>query len=68
MTFSSAPYATVGGGFKNVASGHSTTIGGGYGNTNTARFATVGGGFQNRAAGQVRDVAEAGTPQNAGGD
>ncbi len=48
---STAPYATIGGGWYNTASGHYATIGGGYNNAASGEDATVGGGQYNTASG-----------------
>ena len=45
------PWATVGGGARNVASGRSSTIGGGYNNRADGETSTVAGGFLNTAVG-----------------
>jgi len=46
------PYATVGGGCRNTASGaYCATVGGGIGNTANGGYATVGGGYLNTASG-----------------
>lgn len=45
------PYATVAGGYGNVASGSYATVAGGYGNGAAATQATVGGGVHNSATG-----------------
>lgn len=45
------PFATVGGGRENTASGGSSTVGGGIGNTASGSFSTVGGGNSNTASG-----------------
>ncbi|MCL6465253.1 MAG: tail fiber domain-containing protein [candidate division WOR-3 bacterium] len=44
-------YCTVGGGYRNTASGNSTTVAGGYRNAASYTNATVGGGYQNTASG-----------------
>jgi trimeric autotransporter adhesin len=64
---SDAPYASVGGGKSNRASGRASTIGGGEYNTATARDATVGGGYQNSATGQDATIA-GGRGNTAGGE
>jgi hypothetical protein len=46
-----ASYATVGGGFNNVASGWAAAISGGRSNTASHSYATVGGGENNQASG-----------------
>jgi len=46
-----APFATVGGGAGNIASGISSTIGGGAENRASNNDTTVAGGYQNTAAG-----------------
>jgi hypothetical protein len=46
-----APFATVGGGSGNIASGISSTIGGGAENRASNNDTTVAGGYQNTAAG-----------------
>src|SRR5713101_4463086 len=46
----SGSFGTVGGGYGNTASGHSSsTVGGGYGNTASSSYSTVGGGEYNTA-------------------
>jgi len=44
------PFATVGGGWLNAASSHSSTIGGGYSNQASAPYCAVGGGRNNSAS------------------
>ncbi len=44
-----APYATIGGGWRNTASGGRATISGGEKNTASGYLATIGGGFNNIA-------------------
>lgn len=46
-------HCTVGGGYKNTASGDSSTAGGGYNNTASGGYSTVGGGRSNTAGGIV---------------
>jgi len=48
---SNATYATVGGGYRNLASGDGATVSGGYYNTASGSDATVGGGANNSASG-----------------
>ena len=48
---SAQPYATVGGGTENTASGHAATVGGGQDNLASGRGATVPGGELNEALG-----------------
>ena len=62
-----APYATVGGGQSNVASGTRSTVSGGSGNTASGYSATVGGGFGNTASGFLATVA-GGQSNTAAGD
>src|SRR5713101_5842387 len=46
----SGSFGSVGGGYGNTASGHSSsTVGGGYGNTASSSYSTVGGGEYNTA-------------------
>jgi hypothetical protein len=52
-----APYATVGGGSSNTASGSYATVGGGAGNTASSQYATVGGGYGNTASALAATVA-----------
>jgi hypothetical protein len=53
----SGAYATVGGGSGNTASGGTTaTVGGGSGNTASGDGATVGGGWNNTASGYIATV------------
>jgi hypothetical protein len=44
------PYATVGGGRDNVASGEDATVGGGWGNRAAGWYATISGGHSNTAS------------------
>lgn len=46
---SDAPYATVGGGYFNAATGIAALVGGGSSSSATANYATVGGGVGNEA-------------------
>jgi hypothetical protein len=48
--------ATVGGGYRNTASGSDATVGGGYHNTADTSYATVGGGSSNEATGRFATV------------
>ena len=50
-TTNDRPYATVGGGYFNIASGTSATVGGGSINIASGSVATVGGGENNTATG-----------------
>ena len=50
-TTDDTPYATVGGGVQNTASGYIATVGGGENNTASGFIATVGGGKSNTASG-----------------
>jgi hypothetical protein len=50
------PYATVGGGQDNTASGEEATVGGGYSNQANAEKATVAGGWDNTASGEEATV------------
>jgi hypothetical protein len=50
------PYATVGGGAGNIASGYASTVGGGTTNTASGHRSTVGGGMDNRAGGHRSTV------------
>ncbi|OFW36251.1 MAG: hypothetical protein A3J28_05125 [Acidobacteria bacterium RIFCSPLOWO2_12_FULL_60_22] len=49
-------YATVAGGFANIAIGQYATLGGGFQNVASGQFATVGGGIENTASGQKATV------------
>ena len=51
-----SPFATVGGGQSNTASGNSSTVGGGEANTASGSNSTVGGGFSNAASGILSTV------------
>jgi len=53
---SNRPYATVGGGFRNTASGYAAAVGGGYQNTASSYIAAVGGGYQNTASGAYATI------------
>ncbi len=53
---SDASYATVGGGWSNVASEESTTVGGGWDNVASGYIATVGGGYSNDGSGSYATV------------
>lgn len=59
-------YATVGGGSSNTASGLKTTIGGGESNNSTGQHTTIGGGLNNSAASSFATVA-GGATNNASG-
>jgi hypothetical protein len=48
--------ATVGGGWRNTASGADATVGGGFINAASGEEATVGGGFVNAASGETATV------------
>lgn len=61
------PYATVGGGNRNVASGTYSTVAGGWGNAALGFESAIGGGGGNVAAGQASLVA-GGDGNCAGGD
>jgi hypothetical protein len=61
-----AAYATVSGGFQNVAEGSASTVGGGAGNLASALTATVGGG-QTNSAGAFGGTVAGGTQNNASG-
>ena len=50
-------WATVGGGFTNVASGHESTVAGGFGNLANGFGATIAGGENNTASGGYGTVA-----------
>jgi hypothetical protein len=50
------PYATVGGGYDNVAAEQGATVGGGETNVASGRYATVGGGETNAASGGYATV------------
>jgi hypothetical protein len=60
-------FATVGGGFNNIASGYSSTVGGGGANMATGNWSAVGGGSVNRAYGHRSTVA-GGADNVAAGD
>ncbi|MDW8479861.1 MAG: tail fiber domain-containing protein [Xanthomonadales bacterium] len=62
-TVSDTPFATVGGGFLNTASGFASTVGGGRGNTANGLWATIGGGQSNIASAPTTTVG--GGAQNA---
>jgi hypothetical protein len=49
-TTTDTPYATVGGGVANKASGRASTVGGGNANTASGGFSTIGGGAGNMAS------------------
>ena len=51
-----ATYATVGGGFSNVAYGYGATVSGGFSNVASGSRAVVGGGWQNIAGGNYATV------------
>ncbi len=55
-TASDRSYATVGGGYNNVASGTSATSGGGSANTASSGYATIGGGNSNTASGAYATI------------
>lgn len=59
-------YATVGGGFSNIASGISSTVAGGQGNVASGQYATISGGSANAASG-VSAVIAGGSGNQAGG-
>jgi hypothetical protein len=61
------PYATVGGGLSNTASGAYSLVGGGRGNTATHEYATVGGGINNHAINNAATVS-GGASNTASGD
>jgi Skp family chaperone for outer membrane proteins len=61
------PFATVGGGLRNTASGPVSTVGGGSGNTASGSTSTVGGGASNTASGPVSTVG-GGRENNAVGE
>jgi hypothetical protein len=50
-TTADRPYATVGGGVLNTASGSNSTVGGGSSNLASGSSSTVGGGYDNEASG-----------------
>ena len=50
-TVTNSPYASVGGGYWNKASGSYSSITGGYRNYATGNYGAVGGGYQNSAGG-----------------
>jgi len=52
----SAPYASVGGGLGNTASGPVSSVGGGTANTASGQASTVGGGWWNQAASDYATV------------
>ena len=52
----SGGYATIGGGERNTASGDRSTVGGGYSNTVSGLYATVGGGYLNTASGLTATI------------
>ena len=56
-TPSDQSYATVGGGFRNTASGAGATVSGGYSNTASGAGATVSGGSRNTASGNYSHAA-----------
>ncbi len=49
-------HCTVGGGYRNTASGNYVTVGGGYSNTASGMLTTVGGGQLNTASGYLATV------------
>ncbi len=51
-----AAYATVGGGFGNLATGRASIIGGGASNKTSNEFSTVGGGANNEASGGASTI------------
>jgi len=55
-TVTDAPFATVGGGVYNTASGDGATVGGGSGNAASGTSAMVGGGFENAAIGDYATI------------
>ncbi|WP_322490480.1 hypothetical protein [Chloroflexus sp.] len=65
-TTSDRPYATVGGGVSNTASGEGATIGGGGYNIANAIGTTIGGGNGNNATGSIATVG-GGSGNNASG-
>jgi len=52
-----SPFATVGGGLRNTASGFYSTVAGGFGNTASNYYSTVAGGLRNTANGISSTVA-----------
>jgi hypothetical protein len=52
-----ALYATVGGGYDNIATSNYATVGGGFHNRANDPYATVGGGKENEASGNYATVA-----------
>jgi hypothetical protein len=60
--------ATVGGGVSNTASNYNATIGGGYFNTASGNYATVGGGVGNTASGGYATVGGGGFNIASGSD
>jgi hypothetical protein len=63
----SGDYVTVGGGYSNTASGILTTVGGGQNNTVSGYLATVGGGYGNTASGYCATVPGGYASRAAGG-
>jgi trimeric autotransporter adhesin len=43
-------YCTVGGGYRNIASGYYSTVGGGYRDSSGGDYSTIGGGYDNTAS------------------
>ncbi|MBC7227363.1 MAG: tail fiber domain-containing protein, partial [Thermoflexales bacterium] len=55
-----APYATIGGGLRNTASGYIATVGGGHHNIASDSGATIGGGWENIASAYATTVSGGG--------
>ena len=62
-----AAYATVSGGWGNVAAGYASTVGGGTANHALGMFSTVAGGHSNQATGNYATI-PGGEVNRAGGD
>ncbi|HEC79576.1 MAG TPA: hypothetical protein ENI34_10650 [candidate division WOR-3 bacterium] len=67
-------YATIGGGYRNVASGYYSTVDGGVWNTARDSFTTIGGGYSNTAnnsyttvSGGFRNIADSSNATVGGG-
>jgi len=61
-------YATVSGGYSNVASGGSSAIAGGYDNSAEDSYAVVGGGRENSATGSYSVIGGGGSSSASGGN
>ncbi|MCC7439114.1 MAG: hypothetical protein IT211_11530, partial [Armatimonadetes bacterium] len=57
LNIASGNHATIGGGYLHVASGGAATIGGGVGSRASNDYTTVGGGYQNLSSGAYSTVA-----------